>query len=270
MNAARAALTRAVNRAIAGGAPVYVNQPALALVPEMGDVEDEQTEFSFDGLSDRAKEKARDDYRATGIDYDWWDSIYEDADTIAAMMGIQIKRKHHTLASGAIISGPQIWFSGFSCQGDGACFEGNWYPVKDPIGSLTAVMEHAPLDTKLHEIALDLADFSERCLGLIPDLSVHVEHSGSYYHSGCTRIEVYRDDDDRDFSGLQAMVWRAMLVKHRLLRLEFESEVKATLRAFMDWIYEQLRQEDEYLMSNEAVDEALADYTFDEEGEIVG
>lgn len=246
---------------------------ALAQTFEFDDDDStEQVEFSFDELSARAKERARDEYRANGIDYSWWDSVYEDADTIAAMMGIEIKRKHHTTHGGQIITGPQIWFSGFSCQGDGACFEGNWYPTKDPLASLSAVMDHAPQDARLHEIALDLADYSERCLALIPEAEAHVEHTGSYYHSGCTRIDVrlptpHNVDEENEF---QRMTWNALVTHHRLTFAVFEDDLKTTLRAFMDWIYRQLNEEHDWLMSDEHIDEALADYTFDEDGNTVG
>lgn len=236
------------------------------------DIDDdpEKTEFTFDELDDRAKEKARDAYRySEHYPHDsWWDSVYEDSDTIARMMGIEIKRRHQPTYGGGIVSGPQIWFSGFSCQGDGACFEGNWSPVRDPLAALSAVMEHAPQDTRLHEIAFDLAHMSERCNALIPDVYVHVEHTGGYSHSGCTRIDVdlpTPDTVDED-NELHLMVWNALCVKHGLVYAPFAEEIRDTLRAFMDWIYRQLEAEHDYLMSDEVVDEYLAELTFDEDG----
>lgn len=234
------------------------------------DSDAEQTEFTFDQLDERAKEKARDAYRFTS-DYphdDWWDAVYDDADTIASMMGIEIKRKHRQTYGGSIVTGPQIWFSGFSCQGDGACFEGNWYPVKDPLAALNAVMAHAPQDERLHAIAFDLAHMSERCLALIPDASVHVEHTGSYYHSGCTRFDVELPTPDAlDMDNeLQMMTWNALVTRHGLVFNAFEEEIKTALRAFMDWIYRQLEAEHDYLMSDEVVDGYLAELTFDEDG----
>ena len=38
--------------------------------------------YQFDELSDTAKEKARDRYRESGLDYEWWECTYEDAKTI--------------------------------------------------------------------------------------------------------------------------------------------------------------------------------------------
>lgn len=38
--------------------------------------------YQFDELSDVAKETARNWYREGALDYDWWDTTYEDAETI--------------------------------------------------------------------------------------------------------------------------------------------------------------------------------------------
>ena len=42
--------------------------------------------FTFDELSDKAKERAREWYRGAGLDYEWWDSTYDDA----AQIGLRI------------------------------------------------------------------------------------------------------------------------------------------------------------------------------------
>ena len=38
--------------------------------------------YKFEELSPKAKEKARDWFREGALDYDWWDSTYEDAASI--------------------------------------------------------------------------------------------------------------------------------------------------------------------------------------------
>ena len=38
--------------------------------------------YKFDELSDKAKERARDWWRQGALDYEWWESIYEDAERI--------------------------------------------------------------------------------------------------------------------------------------------------------------------------------------------
>lgn len=47
----------------------------------------ETTVYEFSELSDTAKEKARDWYRNGALDYEWWESMYDDA----ANIGLRIK-----------------------------------------------------------------------------------------------------------------------------------------------------------------------------------
>lgn len=44
------------------------------------------TVYQFDELSDKAKERAREWYRTWALDYEWWESVYEDA----AQVGLKI------------------------------------------------------------------------------------------------------------------------------------------------------------------------------------
>ena len=44
------------------------------------------TVYQFDELDDKAKERAREWYRAGALDYEWWESVYEDA----AQVGLKI------------------------------------------------------------------------------------------------------------------------------------------------------------------------------------
>ena len=44
------------------------------------------TVYQFDELDDKAKERAREWYRAGALDYEWWESTYEDA----AQVGLKI------------------------------------------------------------------------------------------------------------------------------------------------------------------------------------
>lgn len=52
-----------------------------------------RTLYKFDELGDAAKEKAREWYRSSALDYEWWDSVYEDAARMGALIGIQIGTK---------------------------------------------------------------------------------------------------------------------------------------------------------------------------------
>ena len=63
--------------------------------------------IKFARLSPKAKERARDNHREGNLDYEWWDHIYEEWITELEEMGWR---------------NPEINFSGFSSQGDGASF----------------------------------------------------------------------------------------------------------------------------------------------------
>lgn len=209
------------------------------------------TLYQFDELSDAAKEKARDWYRQAGQGDVWWDSVYEDADRMAALLGIELDRKGKNT--------PAIYFSGFSSQGDGACFEGSYSYKK---GALKAVQKEAPAEYKqadgkvrhsesnveLHRIAKGLQDVQRRHFY---QLEATCTHRGHYHHSGCMWVDVgYTGDDDRDIC-------------------DADEDITQLLRDFADWIYQRLQDEDEYLNSDEVVDENIRinEYTFTEEGE---
>src|SRR5690606_21575123 len=137
-----------------------------------------------------------------------------------------------------------IYFSGFSSQGDGACFEG-YYSYK--AGGLKAVEEYAPTDMELYGIVQGLQDIQRR---YFYGLTANTKHRGYYYHSGCMAVSVYQNDgmDDANIDG--------------------EREITDLLRQFADWIYSRLEDDYDYLMSDEGVRATIEanGYEFDEEG----
>jgi hypothetical protein len=202
----------------------------------------ETTAYKFSELSENAKEKARDWWRQHVFsDNNDWDCIYEDAATIADLMGIDLRQRRVELMNGSIRYDPCIYFSGFSSQGDGACFEGTYRYRK---GSVKAIKKHAPKDKELHRIVEELFDMQKRAKWTI---TATMEHRGHYNHSGCMVVGV-----DMDVRGLIPV-----------------GGVTQCMRDFADWIYDQLRKEYEYQMSDEQVDETLIanEYEFDEDGD---
>lgn len=130
--------------------------------------------FTFDELSDKAKEKARDWYRQAGESDQWWDGVYEDAKDVAKLMGVDIDN---------------IGFSGFSSQGDGAHFTGSF---KYAPGCAKAVKSYAATDTDLQGIAKEWQKLQAKHFY---KLSGTVKQSGHYQHENCTSFEVYRDGE---------------------------------------------------------------------------
>lgn len=202
------------------------------------------TVFTYAELSDEAKSKARDEWRESGLDYEWWDSVYDDALHMGALIGIEIGDRRGSKR-------PAIYFSGFSSQGDGACCEGEYRFKK---GGMKAIKSEAPAryqygkpdgttkwtanpsNAELHRIAKGLQEVQARHFY---QLRAEFKQRGHYRHSGCTAIEVWHDDDRyRDIG-------------------DAEEDVIQLLRDFMDWIYACLEAEYGWLNSDEQVAESI-------------
>lgn len=188
--------------------------------------------YQFNELSDSAKETARDWYREGNLNYEWWDFIYEDTKRIGNILGIDID---------------DIYFSGFSCQGDGACFTGFYSYAKE---SVTAIKAECPKDTELHEIAEGLYKLQR---GWFYRLSANIKQSGHYNHEYYTDIDILENDE--------------YLFSSRPI-LGAEGTLTDLLRDFMRWIYKSLETEYNWLMSNESIDENILanEYEFEVDG----
>lgn len=243
-------------------------------IPLDDDEPDEKTEFTFAELDDRGKERAREWFRQDYPDHDWWDSVYDDTDKIADMLGITIARKSVRLMGGGTRQELAIYFSGFCSQGDGACFEGDWHPHKCPILILDKVLTHAPQDTDLHDIALTFALLSERhgpnCAEN-GETYFRITHRDNRCHEHSVTISMESDgpEGSEDWNELQTMTWEA-LQRSRGMDT-FEDDVAEALRSFMRWIYGRLEDEYEYLTSDEQVDDMIGanEYVFDEDGRAI-
>jgi hypothetical protein len=206
----------------------------------------ERTLFKFDELSDDAKEKARQWWRDCENQDSDTSCTFEDAATCAEILGIDLRTRPVKLVGGGTRYEPCIYYSGFYSQGDGACFEGSYSYAK---GAAKKIRQHAPKDTELHRIADELQDV-QRCNRY--KMTATATHRGHYYHSGCMYVDV-------DCDGASGLCTR-----------EDEDTVQRALCDFADWIYRQLRDEYEWRMADEQVDESIRinEYDFTEEGEI--
>jgi len=202
--------------------------------------------YKFDDLMEEGKENARDWWRGCeNQDSSFSEFVYEDAATIAGLFGLDINTRRVTLMGGGHRYDPAIYYSGFSSQGDGACFEGRYEYKK---GALKAVKEYAPQDIELHSIALALQQAQAKNFYRVV---CRTAHSGHYYHSGCMRVACEnREDSYYEVAG--------------------EDDFRQALREFADWIYSRLEAEYDWIMADEQVDENIrvGEYEFTEGGKI--
>ena len=201
--------------------------------------------YTYTELSDTAKEQVC-SWLSQGIDYD---CVYEDAATVADLLGIDIRQTRKTLMGGGHRYDPTIYWSGFWSQGDGACFEGTYKYKK---GSVKAVKEYYK-DKEVHRIAESLAEIQKR---YSYKLTASCKHRGHYQHSGCMQVEV-EIDSDNDYS--DSATWR-----------NSEDTVIQCMRDFADWIYQRLEKEYDYQTSDEVIAETCEanGYEFYEDGSI--
>lgn len=203
----------------------------------------EYTIYTFDELSDDAKETARDWWRqCENEDFDT-EFLYEDFQNMARMLGIEFDSKPVKLMGGGTRYDPVIYWSGFSSQGDGACFEGNYRYA--PGAAKAIAKETNGSETELIRIAKALQEVQRRNFYR---LNARMKHRGHYMHSGCMTVEHYGDNFASD--------------------TDAEDTVEQCMRDFADWMYKQLEKEYWWRMEDAQVDESIRanEYTFDEDG----
>lgn len=176
------------------------------------------TVYTYDELTPPAQDKARDWFRETDEpDFDW---VIDDAENIANQMGLEFRTRAIKLHSGKTATERCVFWSGFSSQGDGACFEGTWHASSVKPGG---VKDYAPVDTALHEIA----DTFERIAKQFPHASFTVKHHGRYSHEHCTDFDVSIVDGEENEIDSPAAEAAA-------------EELIEAARDFMRWIYRSL------------------------------
>ncbi|MXW21380.1 MAG: antitoxin of toxin-antitoxin stability system [Gammaproteobacteria bacterium] len=200
-------------------------------------------------LSSTAKERARAWYREHCLSYDWHEVVYDDFQAICGLLGVTLSNRPVPLMGGGTRERPCIWFRGFSSQGDGASFEGNYVYARAATG---AILAYAPQDTVLHDIAVALQDV-QRCN--FYQLSADVRQNGRYCHEYTMTIDVERDNPTGQAPTDDA-----------------EDTITEAMRDLARWLYRQLELEYQHLTSDEVASETLSAnaWTFTAEGRRFG
>jgi hypothetical protein len=202
----------------------------------------------YEDLSDKAKQKAYEEWVRNEPIGEWWDAVYDMAKEDGEEFGFRID---------------DIKFSGFWSQGDGAC----WMGLVD----LNKWIESPECDLSLRCKMLMKS-------GLINDFiakDVRVSCSRSnYFHSGTMDltdgIEIYDASwglTDGPLAGMSGTDWYEEMTP--FLPDAHEALLKS-VRGFADEIYKQLEKEYEYLTSEEQFIEMCDanEWQFTEEGEM--
>ena len=207
--------------------------------------------YTFQELTEKAKQEV---ITRLAPDHEWWDYIYEQAKEEGKALGFEIDT---------------INFSGFYSQGDGACWVG--------IVRLKQWLElNKPHDTNAH-IVLALIDngWVEESVGI-------ATHHSRYSHSNTMTVGhieysepilEYQDSDTLSKEGLfegakVAGLYEAMGYGYFDVIRE---EILSSARDYADKIYVHLRDEYEWLCSEEYITELCDanEYLFDASGRFI-
>ena len=196
--------------------------------------------YTFEELSESAKEKARDWWRSCNDgDSFWSECTIDEAKEQGRNMGLDIDR---------------VYFRGFWSQGDGACYEGTWHACDVKAGETAKGWGDCEATKEIRRIASCFEELAAK----YPSASFRVKHSGHYCHEFSTTFDVSLGEEEDNLENITQEEWSAA-----------EGDLIETARDYMSWIYRQLEKEYEYQNSAECIDELLVsnEYTFTEDGE---
>lgn len=201
--------------------------------------------WKFADAPEEARQAAIGKWREHGPDYDWWDCVYANFTEDMTEKGIQVD---------------EIYFSGFSSQGDGACFEGS-------ISDLNQF-----LDANFDADKFPVIRLLDKLGG---GVSFRTKHTGRYCHAYSVSSDFETDSWENchsyDEEDLRYMALQALMENFDRECTEFEEASLEVFRDYMQQLYKDLESEYDYLMSDEAITETMEanDYTIDEDGDII-
>lgn len=225
----------------------------------------EFTIYKYEELSDRAKQKARDWYIA-GMDYEWWEGVYEMAKEDGYELGFCIDT---------------INFSGFYSQGDGASWIGQvdvgaWLKAHAPdcigVSALIALFNEGWIEKHVRVSRYGMLYCHENTM----DVS-EVEYDNRLYDTDeldemelmTETIEGQGIFDGMSLANVRDIINTDEANPYRLSNLSaLDEAIETSAKEYATKIYKQLEEEYDYLCSDEMMLDHFNcnDYHFTEEG----
>lgn len=207
--------------------------------------------YSFDELSEKAKQKALENLYDINVDHDWCDFIYDDFKSICATIGVDADKK-------------EMFFSGFSHQGSGSCF----YADIDLFKLIEGIknkefLNYAPNLEKDNRFNVSPCDVDKRVLNLIGEGIIDCSCS----FVGRERSYSVKVDYTFDWQDNKCVNYENIM-RQSLKLEEWIEDIASELNSLL---YSLLEKEYEYLTSEEAIIETIKsnEYEFDESGNLL-
>lgn len=226
--------------------------------------------YTFEELSARAKERAKDWWRSTAPNYLFENDAFEDIINAGKLLGITFRYRSDNERT------PLINYTLSYGQGDGASFAGSWdfdnKPIiQDPASKMRkkmigvetyyetfsiAIAENYPKDEKLAVIA----KLFDACNGYRADVVI----SGHCNRSSCLLVHIQnkrdRTPNNDDY---------IMLTAKDYFNVGNDTDrVQEGIRIFSTWIYDTIKEYHEAVDTDEAISDSLIanQYTFNKDG----
>jgi len=199
----------------------------------------DNTRERWDALDKSDQERILDKHRDINVDYDWWDDVYADFVMDMQAIGIQVDTRTVRTHKGRTYEEPNISFSGFWSQGDGAAFAGRMY-----YADIAARMEKKP-------------EMKEMQARYTADLDCHM---GWHVRSNNSMSFDYGYDlpePDDDAPALRQIAQRQVRDEFDKVMEVFMKELEEEVKGHANQLYKNLEKEYEYQTSDEAVLETL-------------
>lgn len=185
-------------------------------------------------LSKERRGELLEKYRNVNVEHDWWDSLIEDFAEQLAEVGITVSTHEVELMNGKTRQDPNIYFSGFWSQGDGACFEGyvsDWPKFLATLGKG------------------DWAFWARECNWTAS--SVCLRGNNMYVNS---ELEAPENPHDEEEDPLRFHAWNiAYLPPSEADLAALESEIEDEFNRLASGLYNDLEVEHDYLTDDEQV-----------------
>lgn len=185
-------------------------------------------------LSEERRDDLLEKYRNVNVEYDWWDSLFEYFAEQLTEIGITVSTHEVKLMNGKTRQDPDIYFSGFWSQGDGACFGG--YVSDWPKFLATLGKE-------------DWAFWAHEC-----NWTASSTHSYGNNMSINSELEAPENPHDEEEDPLRFHAWNiAYLPPSEADLAALESEIKDKFNDLASGLYDDLETEYDYQTDDEQV-----------------
>ena len=179
-------------------------------------------------------------HRYTNVDHEWWEFDFESFKEELGALGF---------------SNTDVNFSGFSSQGDGASFTGDWDSEK-----MLAVKE-------LKEKEIELSDWAKELKRV---LKGNLKDIKAKYATFSIKRTSHHYAHENTVSIFNAEYWNSRKKEQYGIPPEEEDDILEGCRTAMREMYRILGKEYDYLTSDEVVEETLSihEHKFDKDGKI--